>query len=58
MATFSVKVTVEYEYEVEAETEAEAEEQGWQYEDYKQFATVDSIQVEQTDEDEEEDGEE
>ncbi len=55
MATYDVTVVVEYMYEVEAENEAEAIEQGWQYEDYAHFATVDSIDVTQISEDEDED---
>ncbi len=54
MGTYLVRVSVDYEYEVEADTEEEAEAQGWDYEDYSGFATVDSIEVEDITEDEEE----
>jgi phosphoribosylformylglycinamidine (FGAM) synthase PurS component len=55
MATYDVTVVVEYMYEVEADSEAEAIEQGWQYEDYAHFASVDSIDVTKISEDEDED---
>jgi hypothetical protein len=55
MPTYDVKVIVEYMYEVEAENEQEAEEQGWQYEDYRGFADVYSIDITQTSSDEDED---
>lgn len=62
MATYNVKVVVEYEYEVEADSWEEAEKQGWDYEDYRFSATVDSIEVTEEDsyeqEEEEEEGEE
>jgi len=44
--TYNVRVVVEYEYEVEVGSEAEAEAEGWNYEDYKQFCGVYSIDVE------------
>jgi len=55
MATFEVKVRVDYFYEVEADSLEEAEEQGWQYEDYRGFADVYSIDITQISDDEEED---
>lgn len=57
MATYDVTVVVEYMYEVEAGSEEEAIEQGWQYEDYAHFASVDSIDVTKISDDEEEDEE-
>jgi hypothetical protein len=56
MATFNVKVVVEFEYEVEADNEADAEQAGWHWEDYKQFGAVDSIEVDEVEEDEDEVG--
>lgn len=47
MKQYQVKVLVEYYYQVEAETEEQAEEMGWQYEDYRFNAMVDSIEVEE-----------
>ena len=44
--TYNVKVVVEWEYEVEVGSEAEAEAEGWKYEDYRGFASVYSIDVE------------
>ena len=60
MPTYNVKVVVEYEYEVEADNEKLAEEQGWNYEDYSNWGSVYSIDVEDIteEEDEEEDEEE
>lgn len=55
MATWNVKVVVEYEYEVEADTYEDAEKQGWEYEEYYYTGTVDSIEVEEQDEPDEED---
>lgn len=45
MNKYELTVTVTYTYEVEAETEHEAEHQGFDYEDYKYTAEVDSIEV-------------
>jgi hypothetical protein len=55
MAVWNVKVVVEYQYEVEADNEAEAEKQGWEYEEYYYTGAVDSIEVEEQDEPDEED---
>lgn len=56
MATYNVKVIVEYEYEVEADNEELAEAEGWKYEDYANWSSVYSIDVEDiTEEDDEED---
>jgi hypothetical protein len=55
MAVWNVKVVVEYEYEVEADTYEQAEKQGWEYEEYYYTGTVDSIEVEEQDEPDEED---
>ena len=57
MPTYDVKVIVEYFYEVEAENETAAEELGWHYEDYAFGGEVYSIDVTQTSDDEDEDGE-
>jgi hypothetical protein len=54
MATFNVKVVVEFEYEVEADNEADAEQAGWQWEDFRQFGVVDSIETDEVEEDEDE----
>lgn len=53
MATFNVKVVVEFEYEVEADNEVEAEQAGWLWEDYKQWGSVDSIEVDEVEEEDE-----
>ena len=53
MATYNVKVVVEYEYEIEADNEEQAEKEGWNYEEYNYAATVDSIDIELLDEEEE-----
>jgi hypothetical protein len=42
---YRVKVVVELDYEVEATSEAEAEEQGWNWEDYRGFSEVNTIEV-------------
>jgi len=57
MATFDIKVIVEYNYEVEADNATEAEELGWHYEDYSFGGEVYSIDVTQTSDEEDEDGE-
>ena len=56
MANYNVKVVVHLEYEVEAGSEEEAEQAGWAWEDYTNWSSVYSIDVEDiTEEDEEED---
>jgi hypothetical protein len=45
-------------YEVEAEDDIEAEKEGWNYEEYKYFAQVDSIKFEMIEEDDDEEEEE
>lgn len=57
MATYDVEVVIHLNYEVEADSPEEAEEQGWHWEDYVHFSEVYSINVTQTSEDEDEDGE-
>jgi hypothetical protein len=52
MARFDVTVVVEYRYEVEADSYEEADAEGWNYEDYRMFSTVDSIDVRELDDDE------
>jgi hypothetical protein len=55
MATFNVKVVVEFEYEVEADDKAEAEQAGWKWEDYTPWASVDSIEVDEVEDEDEDD---
>lgn len=57
MPTYDVRVIVEYNYEVEAENEAAAEEEGWNYEEYRMFGDVYTIEVTQTSDDEEDEDE-
>lgn len=45
MATYNVKVMVEFNYEIEADSEEVAEAEGWKWENYKYNSSVDSIQV-------------
>jgi hypothetical protein len=54
MATYEIEVKVSYMYEVQAEDDFEAEKEGWNYEEYKHFAQVDSIKFEMTEDDEDE----
>ena len=57
MPRFEVTTTVEFVGEVEAETREEAEAMGWDWEEHLNFYAVDSIEVyeyPQEDEDEEE----
>lgn len=54
MATYEIEVKVSYMYEVQAEDDMEAEKEGWNYEDYKHFAQVDSIKIEMIEDDEDE----
>ena len=54
MKTYDVRVVVEYFYEVEADTEEEAIATGWEYENYAHFAEVETINVTQTSDDEDE----
>lgn len=49
MALWRVRVAVDYDFEVEADTKEEAEKEGWNYEDYRQFGSVDFIKVELND---------
>jgi hypothetical protein len=53
MPNYNVKVIVEYEYEVEADNEEQAEKMGWEYEDYANWSSVYSIDVEELEEEEE-----
>ena len=57
MAKYDIEVVVSYMYEVDAEDDLEAEKEGWNYENYKHFAQVDSIKIEMIEKDEEEDEE-
>jgi hypothetical protein len=54
MARFNIKVTVDFEFEFEADTWAEAEAEGWKYEDYMHHASVDSIDVDSLEDDDDE----
>lgn len=57
MARFEVTTTVSYTYDVEADNVEEAEQQGFDYENYLYMGTVDSVEVyeyPEEDEDEEE----
>jgi len=58
MAKYDIEVVVSYMYEVEAEDDIEAEKEGWNYEEYKYFAQVDSIKFEMIEEDDDEEEEE
>ena len=55
MPNYNVKVIVEYEYEVEADNEEMAEAEGWKYEDYANWSSVYSIDVEELEDESEED---
>jgi hypothetical protein len=54
MPGFKVKVVVTYDYEIQADSEAEAEAEGQNYENYRYFGSIDSIEVEELESDEEE----
>ena len=58
MPTYNVKVVVEYEYEVEVDNEELAEKEGWNYEEYANWGSVYSIDVEDITEEDEDDEEE
>lgn len=45
MPSYDVEVTVNFMYEVEADSREEAEQEGWNWEEYPQFAEVYSIDV-------------
>lgn len=55
MPTYRVQVTVELDYEVECDSEDQATEEGWKWEDYRQWSEVHSIDVEDITEPDEED---
>lgn len=55
MPTYDVTVVVEYMYEVEADSEEAAEAEGWNYEDYAHHGSVDSIDVSEQPEEDDED---
>jgi hypothetical protein len=57
MATYEIEVKVSYMYTVEADDDEQAEKEGWNYEDYKHFAQVDSIKFDMVDDDENDDAE-
>ena len=47
MNTYEIRVLVEYNYTVEADSAEEAEEMGYEYEDYRWNAVVDTIEVQE-----------
>lgn len=53
MARFEVNVVVEFQYEVDVDSYEEADAEGWNWEDYTMFSTVDTIEVRELDDDEE-----
>ena len=55
MPLYYVKTIVQFSQEVEAENEEEAEAIGWEWEDKLAYDFVESIDVEELDEEEEED---
>jgi hypothetical protein len=59
MPRYLISTLVEYSYEVEADNETDAEKQGLNYQNYPYAATVDSIEVDELEEeDDDEDGDE
>ena len=52
MPKYAVNVRVDFTYDVEAENQVAAEQMGWQWEDYKMYSSVYSIDVEEVDEEE------
>ena len=54
MAKFQVTTTVIFSGEVEADSLEEAEAKGWEWEDELQYEAVDTIEVDELDDDEEE----
>ena len=57
MARYEVTTTVVYTYDVEADSVEQAESLGWEYEDHKFNAEVDSIKVYEYEDEEEEEEE-
>lgn len=53
MAKFQVTTTVIFSGEVEADSLEEAEAKGWEWEDELQYEAVDTIEVDELDDDEE-----
>ena len=53
MGKYNVSVTVEVNFEIDADSAEEAEMEGWDWETYKHFAEVFSIDVEDISDDEE-----
>lgn len=53
MPKYAVDVRVDFTFDVEADNQVAAEQMGWQWEDYKMFSTVYSIDAEEIGEDEE-----
>jgi len=54
MPRFEVTTTVVYSYDVEADNVEEAEKQGFDYEDYQHHGTVESIEVYEYEEEDDE----
>lgn len=55
MARFEITTVVEHVFEVEADSLEDAEKMGWEYEEYPYAVTVDSIEVYEYPEEDEED---
>jgi hypothetical protein len=45
VATYNVKVMVEFNYEIEADSEEIAEAEGWKWEEYRHHSDVNSIEI-------------
>lgn len=54
MPTYEITTTVCYTFEIEADDYESAQAEGWNYEDYKQSAIVDSIDVTELESDDDE----
>ena len=52
MPKYAVNVRVDFTYDVEADNQVAAEQMGWQWEDYKMYSAVHSIDAEEIEEDE------
>ena len=54
MPRYDVKVKVTYYYEIEADDDIEAEKQGWMYENYAYSGELQSIDISEIDEEDDE----
>jgi hypothetical protein len=52
MPKYTVDVKVDFTFDVEADNQVQAEQMGWNWEDYKMYSTVYSIEAEEIEEDE------